>query len=534
MFLDARRRFATLIFCAILAMGAGNALAQTTDSYYAPPSDGFGPSGQFAEEDVAFPSDSLPAEPAAFSEMAESGEAAPACSCGETDKGSCGNCPPAKKKPTGKAAVAGSHKGLFYNNDFGYVLDPNNCDCWLGDAFKRRSPNCFITYDIGGQYRMRHHSERNIRGLGLTGRDDDFLLHRVRMFANVEVGNNLRFFAEYLDAVSNYENFNPRPIEENRSDFLNLFVDAVLLDTGDGKLTGRVGRQELFYGNQRAVSPLDWANTRRTFDGGKFMWQSADWDVDAFWTRPLRTNFNQFDSPIQDEQFYGIYSTFKGCQDTTVELYWLAFDDDATGFRADSLGGRYLKTYQDWMAEIWGNYQFGSNADDSDHNAGAWTVGLGRKLDHSWKPELWLYYDWASGDDAQGAGNGYHHFFPLAHKYLGFMDLFGRRNIESPNVLLTMQPTEKVKVLLWYYYLYLQNRNDTPYSVVMTPFFPGVRPGSAELGHEIDLTIAYNMGPRTNLLFGYSHFFSGDYYDTPGLPHSGDADFFYTQFHVNF
>jgi hypothetical protein len=29
----------------------------------------------------------------------------------------------------------------------------------------------------------------------------------------------------------------------------------------------RVGRQELLYGSQRLISTLDWANTRRTFQG---------------------------------------------------------------------------------------------------------------------------------------------------------------------------------------------------------------------------------------------------------------------------
>jgi hypothetical protein len=145
------------------------------------------------------------------------------------------------------------------------------------------------------------------------------------------------------------------------------------------------------------------------------------------------------------------------------------------------------------------------------------------------------YYDWANGTDDRGAGNGFNQLFPLAHKYLGFMDLFGRSNIESPNVQLTMQPHEKLKVLVWYYYFFLQNGNDAPYSVVMSPFNPANAPASRDLGHEIDLLFTYSLTPRIELLFGYSHFFAGDYYKlTPGVPYDGDADFFYTHFLVNF
>ena len=314
----------------------------------------------------------------------------------------------------------------------------------------------------------------------------------------------------------------------------NLFLDARLLDGGAGSLTGRVGRQELLYGQQRVVSPLDWANTRRTFDGGKMFWSGGNWNVDGFWTRPLRRDFGKFDSPNLDQQFYGIWGSYKGLTNGKLDTYWLGFDNDVTGFRVDSLGVNYQRTANNWMLDIWGDYQFGTNADDSTHNAGAWTLGVGRSFCHRWKPALWVFYDWASGTSDQGAGNGYFHFFPLAHKYLGFMDLYGRRNIETPNIRFSCQPHKKLKLLLWYYYFFLENRNDTPYGVTMSPFFAGIRPSSADLGHEIDATATYSITPRTSLLFGYSHFFSGAYYDTPGLPYNGDADFFYTQFHVNF
>ncbi len=49
-----------------------------------------------------------------------------------------------------------------------------------------------------------------------------------------------------------------------------------------------------------------------------------------------------------------------------------------------------------------------------------------------------------------------------------------------------MQPSERVKLLAWYYYFLLQNQNDTPQPVVMTAFNPLNAPASSDLGHEID------------------------------------------------
>ena len=66
--------------------------------------------------------------------------------------------------------------------------------------------------------------------LGLTGADDDFLLHRTRLYVNAELGSRVRFYGEMLDAVSNYEDYKPRVIEENRTEMQNLFLDFVVLD----------------------------------------------------------------------------------------------------------------------------------------------------------------------------------------------------------------------------------------------------------------------------------------------------------------
>jgi len=434
-------------------------------------------------------------------------------------------------------AVAGSHKPVFYDNNFDYLCDPCYTDWHLGDSMKRLAVGDQIVVDVGGQYRLRTHNEQNMRGLGLTGRDDSFLLHRTRLYVNTEIGSRLRVYAEMLDAVSHNENFAPRPIEENRADIQNLFVDVVALDGYSGAMTARVGRQELLYGAQRVVSPLDWANTRRTFEGAKLMWEGQDWDVDGFWVRPMRrdaAHTTSLDPPNQDREMYGLYSTYKGLCCDKVDLYWLALDFHDAGFLYDTIGARYWGGRGPWLYEFEGDFQFGRNVNGSDHSAGAFTFGGGRKFECVlWKPTLWFYYDWASGG---AGGNGYHHYQPLAHKYFGFMDLFGRRNIKDANALLTMQPHEKLKLLLWYHILQLEDIRDVPYGVTMAPFGPaGLVPGSRDLGQELDLVATFLINPRLNALFGYSHFFAGDFYGTTaGVPYDGDADFFYTQLQLNF
>jgi hypothetical protein len=59
-----------------------------------------------------------------------------------------------------------------------------------------------------------------------------------------------------------------------------------------------------------------------------------------------------------------------------------------------------------------------------------------------------------------------------------------------------------------------------------------------QLGQELDLLVQWNVTPRADLWFGYCHFFADDYFDSPEIQAQGangrDADFFYTQFSINF
>lgn len=443
-----------------------------------------------------------------------------------------------KKKEALKKAVAGAYAPVFYDNNFNYLCNPLYRDWYPGEHFKRLCVDDCLRFDFGGQYRARYHSEHNIRGLGYTGRDDDFLLQRLRLFMNAEVGDIGRVYVEYLYAGSSFENYPPRAIEVNHSDLLDAFGELNLWQECDESLKLRVGRQELIYGSQRAISPLEWANTRRTFDGAKLMWKSADWNADLFYTKPVAVDPNSFDQAIDEQDFFAGWATYKGKKDHTLDFYAIQFNNRLApnNFEYTTLGSRWLGTNNDWLWELEGGYQLGENTDGSDHNAGFFTTGLGRKWPkHGWKPTLWCYYDWANGGNVRGAGQGYNHLFPFAHKYLGYMDLFGRSNIETPNVQLTLEPCEKIKLLVWYYYFMLQNINDTPYNVNMTAFNAANAPASRDLGHEVDFTLTYSLNPRSEILLGYSHFFAGEYYRlTPGINYQGDADFFYTQFHWNF
>lgn len=158
---------------------------------------------------------------------------------------------------------------------------------------------------------------------------------------------------------------------------------------------------------------------------------------------PIHARRNALVPPDYDHEFCGLYATRKRSKRQTLDSYNPRLENEREDFDFNTLGTQWAGQRGLWSYEAELDLQLGKSR-GRDHQAGSWTLGLGREFPElPWSPALWVYYDWASGYRTQG--NGYHHLFPLGHKYLGYMDLIGRRNIESPNVQLTLVPCDRLK-----------------------------------------------------------------------------------------
>lgn len=436
---------------------------------------------------------------------------------------------------------ATSHKGVFYANDFSYLNDPGYDGHCLGDCLKLMPVvgGDWGTLDLGGQLRERYHHEWGM-GQDLTGpgvnrferTQHDFVLTRLRLYSNWKIADSLRVYCEGIlaDATDDDHTYLPRIIDRNFGDFLNLFIDLGVTDS----LTARVGRQELLYGAERLISPLDWANTRRTFDGARMLYKGDGWTSDLFYTYVVPVIPNRLDEPDYDQTFYGSYNTLTVNDNLTIDAYYIGYDNQNTGagndFSLHTCGLRFNGSLTDnWLFEMEGGPQFGRQSGlGLNQSAGFCTCGVGRKLGDllPWTPTLWGYYDYASGNYPGGDYNRFNDLFPLGHKYFGFIDAVKRQNIQSPNMLLTMAPTKKVSLLCWYWHFMADSQSDIVPSIGGTP---PQSTTSRNFGDELDLIARYNFGPRSNALIGYSHFWRGNKILAPA-----DADFTYVQWELNF
>ena len=105
-------------------------------------------------------------------------------------------------------------------------------------------------------------------GLGFNDtRDDLYWLTRVRVNATVTPSKVFSFQAQVQDARVARKTVGPTGAPFKASfDLRTAFAD---IGAAGGRVTVRVGRQELVYGEQRLVGHVSWLNAARTFDAVK-------------------------------------------------------------------------------------------------------------------------------------------------------------------------------------------------------------------------------------------------------------------------
>ena len=302
----------------------------------------------------------------------------------------------------------------------------------------------------------------------------------------------------------------------------------------------RVGRQELLFGSQRLVSTLDWANTRRTFDGIRVFRTGEKWDFDAFYTAFVPPDPDDLDEFDERREFAGAWATYRPQKGHFLDFFYLYFENanDVTQqnivrapTEVHTLGTRYAGDRCGWLWDFWGAVQFGDQ-DAEDLFAGAFTTSVGRHLSkRHWKPTAWICYDYASGDSNPGVGdaNTFNHLYPFGHYYLGWIDQVGRQNIHDLNAHLFLYPTNWITLWLQYHHFWLDQSRDALYNAggVAIRRDPTGAAGR-NVGDELDVVVNFHLAHNSDLMVGYSHLFGGDFLtNTPGPDNS---EFFFMMF----
>lgn len=367
-------------------------------------------------------------------------------------------------------------------------------------------------------------------------------------------------------------------------DLNHLFEETL----GEGALMFRLGRQELSYGDQRLVSPLDWSNVARAWDAARLVYDPpgapGGLRVDLFASIIRDTvSSNTGGGPVgvtdldQKQGFHGLYATFEDLRPVQslsfatkdgapipvfgkhqadfytfyrdladgvftsedasagdVDEVTLGFRGAGEAFRLPSGAGL------DYSGEF--AYQLGSFAGD-EINAFGYAVTAGYTLaDRSLgetRVRLGAEYDYGSGDDDPNDGDHetFDPLFPFGHNYQGIQDVFSWKNGQDLSANLKVIPPRDTRILeieAQFHLFWLSEKEDGWFNAGLAQIRRDATGSSGNfVGSEIDVLFKYALVPSYAVLWaGYARFLPGDYVRATGK--EPDRDFVFAQLNVSF
>lgn len=412
---------------------------------------------------------------------------------------------------------------------------------------------------LGGQMRFRTESRRNFKFDPSTrGNDEAIGLSRIRLRLTFNPASTVNGVVELQDArLYNAEALSATRtpnIFADRLDIHQAYLDLRAPESAAAGVTVRVGRQKLSYGSQRLVSPLEWVNTARVFDGVKVSTGAGEGrTIEAFGVRLVPVSPEGFNdhgptgSRMFNSQLYGVYLTDReAAAGTTLEGYWLLRRFVLARDAVQTLGARFDTARGPWSLDGEAAFQTGAWG-GMDHRARMLHLGGSVAIATLGGTRVGGAYNLGSGDDdpLDGIHRTFDNLYPLNHAFYGYMDFFALQNLH--NLELTAETPlpggVTARVALQDFEL-AEPRTDAWYNagagIVRASAAGNVHAAavalSSHVGREIDFTLripARAFGIGANLEVGYSRFLGGDYLRQNEFAALG-ADFFYFQTLVGF
>jgi hypothetical protein len=337
------------------------------------------------------------------------------------------------------ALHAQGFKQLRQDEDYSHLKDSSKLSWYDQMKFARLNASGTSYFSAGGEVRYQYFKFKNEEWGDAPEDDDGYLLNRLLLHGDLHLNNRLRFFGQLQSSIA-VGRIDPSPVEYNELELHQMFVDVMLLNDSQQKLTLRAGRQELSYGSSRLISIREGPNNRQSFDGGKLFYVGRNFKADLFYSDYVVSR-----SGIFNDDFFtgkmklgGAYMVFNKVPVLkNVDIYYLGqrknaaqWNDVAGREERHSVGSRIWGAARRWSYDFEGLFQFG---DIAENTIRAWTLSsntaykLGSK---DLSPAIGLKTELISGDNKPGDGK-IQSFNPLYPRgaYFGYAALIGPSNL---------------------------------------------------------------------------------------------------------
>jgi hypothetical protein len=387
--------------------------------------------------------------------------------------------------------------------------------------------------EVGGKLQIRGNYWR-LGDLGASASVEQ----RTALNVKADFTNDVSTFVEfdsYSDWGQNFRSNYLTGIDSRGAADVSLYQAYInVKDLWGTPLSLRVGRQELTFGAEFLLGNNSSSPYFRglSFDAIRLSYNTDQFKVDAFAAK-LAESFQNFGKG--DVDLYGVYGSYIGIENVTLDAYWLYLRDDTiagkdTNIHTLGLRGSGKVGGFDFEAEV--AYQLGSvdgqpsacplgfGEADVDYGTFGAEAILGYTFDVAWQPHvfgLFAYYGAGEPDNCRRSNDRTLPFNRLFSdiRYSDFVDL----NANATNVVgyaagVQVSPTECTNITLIGKYLDLDENI-------------GKQKG---WGWEANLIGTYHYSQDLAFSAGYSHFF-GDRWADGSKP---NWDYFFAQTAISF
>ncbi|NKF20751.1 alginate export family protein [Solimonas marina] len=443
---------------------------------------------------------------------------------------------------TGKGPAQGEYHLLRFNDQ--PPSAPATAD-W-SDSLKHISfgnPDDQIYLSLDGLERFQFNSYSH-ESLGSTSYDGQrFYQYRHIYGADLHLGPQLRMFGELGSAQVADHQAAKQPARQVNDAFVEqAFVEANTA-VGNGSLTVRVGRQQMWLGNGLLVTTQPNANVPWSFDGIDMSWRSDSVLVDTFRVEAVQTGTGGFDDDRRTDarRMWGVYSSFalpqggSGASKLNLDAFYIGTrwegmkfagtaGTDRRGSYGARLWGKLGGLAVDWTAIA----QVGRYA-GTDVSA----YGVYSTTGHTFgsvplKPTVAVHADLISGGYSESKTHTYNPLYSGQVYYAASGYLAGSNMIDAGPAL-SLQVAQNVRVTVYNRWYWKQNEKDFIYGRGFVAL-PGTNDSSASyMGMQPDINCVWQVSRHLFLSPELAYFKVGK-----TLESAGGDDVFYSQLDLSF
>jgi hypothetical protein len=377
--------------------------------------------------------------------------------------------------------------------------------------------NSYLSF--GADLRERVESS-DVGLLGFRDKTSDIYdLHRLLVYADLQLGPDLRVFGQVGNHDETGRAPGPAPTDVDRFDVQQAFVDLSHAVAG-GRATLRVGRAEMSYDDGAIIGLRDGPNVRQVWDGVRGIYVTGPWRWDVFAVKPVQVNPGVLDDGPQPGQ------SLEGVHLTTAPALISPLTLDAFYYRNINPNVSLLPTSGREASNTFGARLRGAEGRlDASGGLIGQTGELGNRpvrafsahVDAGWSfpapgtPHLLLRADVLSGGDPRkNTVETFNGLYPNV-AYSTEATIEAPANLIQAGLVARVDPLPTLRLQYTLEGLWRYSTKDAFYAA---PLIPLVRPDGTNdrySGMEQQVSMAWRLNPIVTLNAAYVHFGVGEF-----------------------